>query len=121
MFKVRRKNRTGAFEDAATHALELADEQKLVASKIRELEDFITEAPSRAARTELDRLETIPPPDELTASSGYRHPVTGLEPEARLSRGQAAVLRSERLRNMLVFIVASAIFAAFAVWLSGQL
>ena len=120
MIRVRRRQRSAALDEASDRALELADQQKAISGKIRELEHFISEAPGRAAEAEIDRLETIPPPEELTDRQ-YRHPVTGLDQATRLSRCQAATLRAERRRNMLVFLLAATLFVLFASWLSQNL
>ena len=120
MYRVRRKQRSGAFSDAAKTALELSDQHKSLAGRISELESFISEAPGRAAKARLDQLETIPAPEELRQST-YRHPVSGLEYSPRLSRGQASTLRAERRKNMLVFLLVACLFAAFAYWLSQTL
>ena len=119
-FRARRRKANDPLHDAASRALKLADDGRELAGKIRELEHFIAEAPSRVARSELDRLETIPPP-EAPRQVSYRHPVTGLAEAPRLSRAQAAILRSQRFRNMMVFVTAAGLVALFAIWLSAHL
>lgn len=120
MSRVRRKPGLPPYQEAASAALELADQHRELTQRIQTLEGFISEAPGRAAERQLDRMETIPPPDELPAET-YRHPVSGLEYAPRLSRSQAAVIKGERRRNMVVFILSAALFAAFAFWLSQTL
>jgi hypothetical protein len=120
MPRVRRKPKLAPFEEAASAALKLADQHRELTQRIQSLEGFISEAPGRAAERQLDRMETIPAPDELPSES-YRHPVSGLEYTPRLSRSQAALLRGDRRKNMLVFIITAGLFAAFAFWLSQTL
>lgn len=120
MIRARRKPKPAAFVEAADAALKLADQHRDLTSRIHSLESFISEAPGRAAERQLDRMETIPRPDELPPET-YRHPVSGLDYTPRLSRAQAAVLRGERRKNMLVFLLAAALFAIFALWLSRAL
>jgi len=120
MLRVRRKQGPRAFDEAANTALELADQHRNLTSRIQSLESFISEAPGRAAERQLDRMETIPRPDELPPET-YCHPVSGLEYTPCLSRSQAAALRGERRKNMLVFLLAAALFAGFALWLSQTL
>ncbi len=118
MPRIRRKRRAG--DEPALEALELADQQRDLSRRIRDLEHFIADAPGRAAERRLERMETIPRPDELPSAS-FVHPVSGLDYTPRLSRAQAATLRAERRRNMLVFLLAATLFSAFAIWLANAL
>ncbi len=104
--------------DALRATLELADEREELSRRIREIEDFISTAPSRMESINNDYLQTIPPPK---GKELYRHPVTGLAGERPLIRRQAAAQLADRRKNMLVFIISAVLFSIFACWISQSL
>lgn len=117
MFRFNRR-RTSEIEGSGIAARQLSEKHLELAKQIASLEQFICEAPARAAEAELDRMQTIPPPEELGGDI-----TTRLEPEepARLSRAQVAELRKHRRRNMLVCLCALGAFALAAHWLVSMI
>ena len=106
--------------NAARAVLELADENKALTRRIREIEAFISAAPAHTANIRHESLQTIPPPEGHQPPL-HLHPVTGLIDNRPLSRRQAAAQIANRRKNMLVFIASAILFTIFAYWLSHSL
>ena len=106
--------------NAARAVLELADENEAITRRIREIEDFISAAPTHTTKDQHESLQTIPPPEEHQQPL-YLHPVAGLLNDRPLSRRQAAVQLANRRKNMFIFIASAALFTLFACWLSQSL
>ena len=124
MPRIRRKTRSDEFTSAAEQAIELADQHARISDQIRHLEAYIASLPSEHAERELDRLETIPPPEDHPSTveePSFVHPVTGLAEPPRMIRAHEAAIRAERRKNMLVFFLSVALFSAFVWWLSTTL
>lgn len=122
MIRIRRQKRSEGIDRATDDAAKLADKHRAIASQIRDLEDYITTAPSRDAAEELDRLETIPPPEHYESRERHIHPVTTVAVEGpRLSRAQQAALLAERRKNMMVFFASAILLGLFVHWLANTL
>jgi len=112
----RRRAQRDALDEALRTSRELAERHAEITRQISSLESFIFEAPARVAEQRLDRMQTIPPPE---AFDGV--PPLGAAEPTKVLRGQAALDRAGRRRNMFVFLLAAGAFAAFANWLSQAL
>ena len=121
MIRVRRQKRPDRHDVPCPDVHDLTDQHRSISSQIRDLEDYIAAAPSRAAALELDRLETIPPPDFYESKVNHIHPVSALTEAPRLSRGQHAALIAERRKNMAVFFISALLLAVFVHWLANTL
>ncbi len=104
----------GRTRSQAGDARDLDAKQAEIRQDIAALEQFICSAPARAAALDLERLETIPPPEgECGAAAGRR--------STRMLRAHSAAIRSRRRRHMMLFLIAAVAFAAFTRWLALEL
>jgi hypothetical protein len=114
--KLRKRAKNDAFGETVRNTRELAERHSELSAQIASLESFICEAPARAAEMQLDRMQTIPPPEVFDGV-----PQTSTDEPVRLSRSQVAQIKAIRRRNMIVFLCAATAFGAFAHWLSQVL
>lgn len=85
-------------------------EKQKLEEKIRELESFIAEAPQKMEREHLDKLQTMPAPDDIAQhqrENNFAH---------RLTKGELRNERRHQARSALIFVLLVIAIVFVSLW-----
>ena len=92
---------------------EVEREHVEISSQVRNLEEFIVYAPSRALEYRLRNVDVVPPPDAPAVAPSFCHPV---QMETRMSFGEQHRRLRSRNRNFAIFLLLLCGAAVFFIW-----
>lgn len=100
----KKKSKAAELDDYARQQAELK-------AKIDEIQGFIEDAPQKLQREELERLQTLPAPDEL---AHIQRENTFID---RLTKGELKNERRHQARSALLFIMLAVATTFIALWI----
>ena len=89
---------------------EIERQKEALQAQIIELESFIKDGPLKIQQAERERLQTMPPPDELT------HRRRENDFAKRLTKGELKNERRHQARNTLIFLLLLSSIITVSLW-----
>ena len=89
---------------------EIEQQNDILAAKIKELESFIAEAPEQLEREHLEKLQTMPAPDDIVQrqrENNFAH---------RLTKGEIRNERRHQARSALIFVLLVIAIIFVSLW-----
>ena len=92
---------------------EVERQKEALQAQIDELQNFIKEAPEKFQREELERLQTMPAPDELAQRRRENDFAN------RLTKGELKNERRHQARSALLFVFLFSAIICVSLWIYG--
>ncbi len=93
----------------------LAQQEAELQNKIKEMKNFLEEAPAKLKQAEQDRMQTLPAPDEISERRREK------EFFDRLSRGELKNERRHQAKNGVLLVLLLIAIVSMSLWIYRQL